>query len=70
MSTLEEYRRQCGWSLTKLAREAEVDINTVRNALAGRSISATTAGKLADAISEKLGRRIPADSIEELNVNW
>jgi len=36
LSTLEEYRRQCGWSLTKLAREAEMDINTVRNALAGR----------------------------------
>ena len=70
MSTLEEYRRQCGWSLTKLAREAEMDINTVRNALAGRSISATTAEKLADAISAKLGRRITADSIEGLNVNW
>jgi hypothetical protein len=47
-----------------------MDINTVRNALAGRSISATTAGKLADAISAKLGRRITADSIEGLNVNW
>ena len=47
-----------------------MDINTVRNALAGRSISATTAEKLADAISAKLGRRITADSIEGLNVNW
>jgi plasmid maintenance system antidote protein VapI len=70
MTTLDEYRRQCGWSINLMARQAGVDVNTVRNALAGKAISAQTAGKLADAISNRLKRTIHATDIEDLNVNW
>ena len=70
MTTLDEYRRQCGWSINLMARQAGVDVNTLRNALSGKSISAQTAGKLADAISARLKIRLNATDIEDLNVNW
>jgi plasmid maintenance system antidote protein VapI len=70
MTTLDEYRRQCGWSINLMARQVGIDVNTLRNALAGKTISAQTAGKLADAISARLKIRLSATDIEDLNVNW
>jgi hypothetical protein len=53
-----------------MARQVGIDVNTLRNALAGKTISAQTAGKLADAISARLKIRLSATDIEDLNVNW
>ncbi len=65
---LEQYRLLCGWSQNQMARQAGVDASTVGKALKGQSISITTADKLATAISKKLGRSVPWQSIEGLNV--
>jgi len=69
--TLEEYRRMYGWSVSALAREAGLDNNTARKALAGKAkITPTTAQSIARAISRAAGRTILVTDIEGLNVNW
>jgi DNA-binding XRE family transcriptional regulator len=66
---LEEYRIECTWSKNEMARQAGIDTNTLGRAINGDSISITTAGKLAAAISKKLGRTVRFRDIEGLNVN-
>lgn len=66
--TLESYRLECGWSRNQMAREANIDVNTLLKAFRGQSISIATADKLATAISKKLGRSIQWQQIEGLNV--
>jgi len=66
---LEQYRLQCRWSISQLARKAELDYGTAKKALDGGSISHNTANKLAQAISEGLGRPIRIEDIEGLNVS-
>lgn len=66
--TLEELRLQAGWSRNELARQAGTDSGTVLKALKGQLITIATADKLATAISRKLGRSIPWQTIEGLNV--
>jgi transcriptional regulator with XRE-family HTH domain len=67
--TLDEYRRQLGWSIAELARQSRLDTNTVRRALSGESISGRTATALASAISEGLGQTIHYTQIKGLNVS-
>jgi DNA-binding XRE family transcriptional regulator len=67
--SLEEYRIQCGWSRSEMARQAGVDAATVGKAIKGIAVSIATADKLATAISKKLGRPIHFRDIEGLNVN-
>lgn len=67
--TLEEYRLQCRWSISHLARKAELDYGTAKKALDGGSISKNTANKLALAISEGLGKTVRIEDIEGLNVS-
>ena len=55
--TIEDYRIQFGWSKSKLAHEAGIDMNTLRRANDGEPIYRATAGKIANAISAELQRR-------------
>jgi DNA-binding XRE family transcriptional regulator len=66
--TLEDYRIECAWSKNEMARHANMDITTLNRAMNGENVSIATAGKLARAISQKLGRSIPWQQIEGLNV--
>lgn len=66
---LENYRIECTWSKNEMARQAGVDVNTLNRAINGESISIATAGKLARAISKRLGRTVTFQQIEGLNVN-
>ncbi|HLG63119.1 MAG TPA: helix-turn-helix domain-containing protein [Ktedonosporobacter sp.] len=65
---LNDYRIELGWSRRKLAREAEIDERTLREALSGKPIYAATAGKIAIAISRGLGTKITYKDIEGLNL--
>lgn len=67
--TLDEYRKQCGWSISELARQAGIDFNTTKRALKGESISGRTATALAKALSRELGQTIHYQDIEGLVVN-
>lgn len=67
--TLDEYRKELGWSISELARQAGIDFNTANRALTGGSISGRTAVALANAISNGLGRKVRYQDIKELNVN-
>jgi len=66
---LEDYRITCGWSKNEMARQASMDFNTLNRALNGENVSLGTADKIAAAISRKLGRSIPWQTIEGLNAN-
>ena len=55
--TIEDYRIQFGWSKSKLAKEAGIDMNTLKRAIDGDSIYRATAGKIANAISAQLQRQ-------------
>ena len=67
--TLDEYRRQIGWSLSEMARNAGIDFNTLKRAMDGESVSPQTARKLAAAISKALGETVRIADIEGLNAN-
>jgi transcriptional regulator with XRE-family HTH domain len=66
--TLEDYRVECGWSKTEMARQANMDFSTFNKAMNGESISNRTADKLASAISKRLGRPVRIPDIEGLNI--
>jgi len=68
MANLEDYRLECGWSKNEMARESKLDFNTLNRAMTGGLVSIGTASKIATAISKKLGRSIPWQQIEGLNV--
>lgn len=67
--TLEEYRRECGWSQSELARQAGLDFNTLKRAMNGESITGRTATALAEALSRGTGRKVRWQDIDGLNVN-
>jgi len=64
--TIEEYRIEVGWTKAKLAREAEVDENTLNRAIRGEPIYRSTASRIAKALSRGLGRDIPYTTIDGL----
>lgn len=55
--TIEEYRVLFGWSKNRLAREAQIDTNTLKRAIDGGPIYQATASKIAQAINQELQRR-------------
>jgi hypothetical protein len=55
--TIDDYRILLGWSKSKLANEADIDMNTLKRAIDGEPIYRATAGKIAYAISAGLQRR-------------
>lgn len=66
--TLEEYRVELGWSKAELARRADISPKTVGEAIAGKRIYKATAGKIANALSDGLGRKITYKDIEGLTL--
>lgn len=66
--TLEDYRVKLGWPKARLAREAQIDVGTLSDAIAGKRIYKATAGKIANAISRGLGYEITYKDIEGLNL--
>ena len=66
--TLEDYRKECGWSLLEMARQAGIDFNTLKRAMNGERVSPRTAKALAEAISRDLGRNIRFQDIDGLIV--
>jgi len=66
--TLDDYRIACRWSKAEMARQAKVDVATVKRAMKGTPVSLDTARKLASAISEGLGNSISYTQIEGLNI--
>ena len=64
--TIEDYRIAIGWSKARLAREADIDENTLNRAIRGEPIYRSTASRIAKALSRGLGRDIPYTTIEGL----
>jgi transcriptional regulator with XRE-family HTH domain len=66
--TIEEYRVKLGWSKAKLAREADIDVGTVNDAISGKRIYKATAGKIANALSQGLGQEITYKDLDGVNL--
>jgi DNA-binding XRE family transcriptional regulator len=66
--TLREYRLNLGWSQNRLAKEADLTGQAVRNAEVGRVIRPDTAKAIADALARGFGREILVLDIEGLNI--
>lgn len=66
--TLDDYRKMCGWSVTEMARKANLDFNTLKKAMSGKTVSPRTARALALAISSELGQTIRIQDISDLHV--
>jgi hypothetical protein len=54
---IDDYRIEFGWSKSKLAKEAGIDMNTLKSAIDGNPIFRATAGKIVGAINQELQRR-------------
>lgn len=67
--TLEDFRKECGWSQSELARQAGIDFNTLKRAINGEGISGRTATAIAEALSRGLGRKVRFQEISGLKVN-
>ncbi len=66
--TLANVRRQLGWSKKLLAERAGISKKTALQAEKGELITPNTAKKIAEAVSEALGKTILPGDIEGLNV--
>jgi transcriptional regulator with XRE-family HTH domain len=66
--TLDDYRIECRWSKAELARQARIDVATLKRAIKGIPISLDTARKLASAVSAGLGYSVTWQQFEDLNV--
>lgn len=66
---LEQYRIECGWSLRRMAKEADIDFGTLKRAMNGDKVSGDTARKLALAIGKELRQDIRYTQIDDLKVN-
>jgi DNA-binding XRE family transcriptional regulator len=67
---LTEWRKSVPMGINELARKAEVDDQTIRNAEEGKRINVSTARAIAQALSEALGQTVQVQDIEGLNVRW
>lgn len=66
--TIEDYRVQLGWSLAALARKADIDVGTLKRAIKGEQIFKHTAGAIANALSQGLGRTITYQDLEGIHI--
>jgi Helix-turn-helix len=66
--TIEEYRVKLGWSKAKLAREADLDVGTLNDAISGKRIYKATAGKIANALSKGLGETISYKDLDGVSL--
>ena len=65
---LREFRESIPMQVREFARRVGVDDKTIRNAEAGKRISASVAREIARVLSEELGRQIRWQDIEGLQV--
>lgn len=68
MPTLREYRIELGWTISQMAKEADVSRQVVTNAEQGKPIQASTAKSLATALSKGYDKEIKVLEIEGLNI--
>jgi DNA-binding XRE family transcriptional regulator len=66
--TLKQYRINAGLSQTRLAREAELSRDAVRNAESGDPIRAETARAIVDVLNKRLDEKVLVSDIEGLKV--
>jgi hypothetical protein len=55
--TIEDYRVEFGWTKSKLANLAGIDMNTLKNAIDGNPVYRVTVGKITNAINQELQKR-------------
>jgi hypothetical protein len=55
--TIEDYRVEFGWTKSKLANLAGIDMNTLKSAIDGNPVYRVTVGKITRAINLELQRR-------------
>ncbi|GHO65522.1 hypothetical protein KSC_044140 [Ktedonobacter sp. SOSP1-52] len=55
--TIDDYRVQFGWSRRHMAKEAGIDKNTLRSAMAGNPVYRAKVGAITEAINQELTRR-------------
>jgi DNA-binding XRE family transcriptional regulator len=67
---LTELRESVPMNIPELARAAEVDAQTIRNAENGQRISVKSARAIAQALSDSLGKTIQVRDIEGLQVRF
>ena len=65
--TIEDYRLKLGWSKAKLAREADIDIGTLNDAISGKRVYKATASKIARALSDELGYEVTYKDFDGVN---
>ncbi len=65
---LPDFRDSIPWSRAELARQANLDYQTVTKAENGEVISAKSARAIVNALSHALGRTVTLREIEGLNV--
>ena len=66
--TIQDYRKDLGWSQAELARQAKLNPNTVRKAENGDEVSSQSALAIAEAFSRALEQRILVRDIDNLKV--
>lgn len=66
--TVKEYRISLGWSVSELARRAGVTNRTINRIEDGKPVYDYTAGAVAKALSEGLGRTITIRDLEGLSI--
>jgi predicted transcriptional regulator len=67
MPTLKELRLQARLSVSKLARLADIDRQTVERAENGTAIQDVKAYAIVSALGQQLGRTIQLEEVENLN---
>lgn len=66
--TLDEYRKECGWSMLEMAKRAKIDFGTLKRAITGEAITAKSAKAITTLLSSELKRPISIRDLEGLNV--
>ena len=66
--TIQDYRKDLGWSQAELARQAKLNPNTVRKAENRDEVSSQSALAIAEAFSRALDQRILVRDIDNLKV--
>ncbi len=55
--TIEDYRVEFGWTKSKLANMAGIDMNTLKSAIDGNPVYRVTIGKITNVINQELQKR-------------
>jgi len=66
--TLDDYRKECGWSILEMAKRANIDFGTMKRAISGETITARSAKAIVKAISEEMKQTVSIRDIEGLNI--